>query len=103
MRRYDGETLIKKLDSSLKKKREFYVVALRLAGLDEIASKYGYEVNNKIEQMIYAFLADNSSKKDVLKGIDKALEKKKNITYKLNEESKDDKKPIYDIYYKDKK
>lgn len=44
-----------------------------------------------------------SSKKDVLKGIDKALEKKKNITYKLNEESKDDKKPIYDIYYKDKK
>lgn len=65
MRRYDGETLIKKLDSSLKKKKEFYVVALRLAGLDEIASKYGYEVNNKIEQMIYAFLADNSSKKDV--------------------------------------
>jgi hypothetical protein len=43
-----------------------------------------------------------SSKKEIVKAIDKSLEDSKNITYKLNEESKDDKKPIYDIYYNDK-
>ena len=43
-----------------------------------------------------------SSKKEVIKAIDKALEDKKNITYKLNETSKDDKKPVYDVYYNGK-
>lgn len=42
------------------------------------------------------------SKKDVIKAIDKALENKNNIKYELSKDSKDDKKPIYDIYYNDK-
>lgn len=44
-----------------------------------------------------------SSKKDIIKAIDKALEDKKNIKYELNKDSKDKKKPIYDIFYKGKK
>ena len=43
-----------------------------------------------------------SSRKDIIKGIDKSLEDSKNITYKLNAQSKDNKKPIYDVYYNDK-
>ena len=43
-----------------------------------------------------------SSKKQVIKAIDKSLENSKKITYKLNSESKNDKKPIYDIYYNGK-
>lgn len=43
-----------------------------------------------------------SNKKDAIKAIDKALEDKEKITYELNSESKDVKKPIYNVYY-DKK
>lgn len=43
-----------------------------------------------------------TSKKDAIKAIDKALENKDKITYELNSESKDPKKPLYDVYY-DKK
>lgn len=43
-----------------------------------------------------------SNKKDMIKAIDKSLEDTKNITYELNKDSKDVKKPIYDIYYKGK-
>lgn len=43
-----------------------------------------------------------SSKSEVIKALNKSLEDGKNITYKLNSESKDDKKPIYDVYYNDK-
>ena len=43
-----------------------------------------------------------TSKKQMIKEIDKVLEDKKNIKYELNSESKDVKKPIYDVYYKDK-
>lgn len=43
-----------------------------------------------------------SSKKQVIKAIDKSLENSRKITYKLNSESKNDKKPIYDIYYNGK-
>ncbi len=43
-----------------------------------------------------------SNKKEAIKSIDKALEDKDKITYELNSESKDVKKPIYDVYY-DKK
>lgn len=43
-----------------------------------------------------------SNKKEAIKSIDKALEDKDKITYELNSESKDVKKPLYDVYY-DKK
>ena len=43
-----------------------------------------------------------SSKKEIIKAIDKSLEDGKNITYKLNESSKNEKKPLYDIYYNGK-
>ena len=43
-----------------------------------------------------------TDKKAMLKAIDESLEDTKNITYELNSESKDVKKPIYDIYYKGK-
>lgn len=43
-----------------------------------------------------------SNKKEAIKSIDKALEDKDKITYELNVNSKDVKKPIYEIYY-DKK
>ena len=43
-----------------------------------------------------------SSKKDIIKAIDKSLEDEKNITYKLKEDSKNEKKPEYDIYYNGK-
>lgn len=43
-----------------------------------------------------------TNKKDVIKAIDKSLEDSKKITYKLSDESKDDKKPIYDVYYNEK-
>ena len=42
------------------------------------------------------------SKKEVIKAIDKSLENRKKVTYKLNDESKNEKKPIYDIYYNGK-
>lgn len=40
-----------------------------------------------------------TTKKEVIKEIDKTLENKNKITYELNKESKDIKKPIYDVYY----
>lgn len=43
-----------------------------------------------------------SNKKEAIKSIDKALEDKDKITYELNSESKDVKKPVYDVFY-DKK
>ena len=43
-----------------------------------------------------------SSKKEAIKAFDKTLENKDKITYELNKDSKDNKKPIYDVYY-DKK
>ena len=42
------------------------------------------------------------TKKSVIKAIDKSLEDSKNIKYEQSKESKSEKKPIYDIYYKDK-
>ncbi|MBO4600671.1 MAG: hypothetical protein J5634_00320 [Bacilli bacterium] len=43
-----------------------------------------------------------TDKKAAIKAIDKTLEDKKKITYELNSESNDPKKPIYDVFY-DKK
>ena len=40
-----------------------------------------------------------NSKKKAIKAINNALEDEKKITYELNSESKDIKKPIYDVYY----
>ena len=44
-----------------------------------------------------------SSKKEIIKAIDKALEDTKKITYKEVEGESTDKKPVYDIYYNGKK
>ena len=44
-----------------------------------------------------------SSKKEIIKAIDKSLEDTKNITYKQIEEESTDKKPVYEIYYNGKK
>ena len=42
-----------------------------------------------------------TTKSDIIKGIDKSLEDGSKITYKENENSKDLKNPIYDVYYND--
>lgn len=44
-----------------------------------------------------------SSKKEIIKALDKSLEDTKKISYKLIEDESTDKKPVYDIYYNGKK
>lgn len=44
-----------------------------------------------------------SSKRDVIKAIDKSLEDTKKITYKEVESESKDKKPVYDVFYNGKK
>lgn len=43
-----------------------------------------------------------SSKKQIINEYDKLLEDSKKIKYELSKDSKDDKKPTYDVYYNDK-
>lgn len=46
---------------------------------------------------------DFKNKKEIIKAIDKSLEDTKRITYKQVEEESTDKKPVYDIYYNNRK
>lgn len=99
----------------------FLVLLLLIYVLISLKDYEKYEVNNFIKDSVadlsYKDLVDVvddkklevnkyeklSNKKDIIKAIDKALEDKKNIKYELNKDSKDKKKPIYDIFYKGKK
>lgn len=46
---------------------------------------------------------DFSSKKEIIKALDKSLEDTKRITYKQLDDESTNKKPVYDIYYNGKK
>ncbi|MCR5800246.1 MAG: EAL domain-containing protein [Lachnospiraceae bacterium] len=65
MRRYEVKDLTKRMDKALKKKKPFYLVIVRLARLGDISAKYGFEVMNQLVEVLWNFLADNSSKKNV--------------------------------------
>ena len=93
---YVFKTLKKFEKNQVENYMEALVEELKIAGKKKKIDKYINEINvNKSE-----FESENVS---IEEGLNKLLTSSENVTYKLNENSKDELKPVYDIYVNDYK